>query len=56
MQKRPDLGATVKSNRQLDREQEWDKQALTQLLRAGIVANIILPSFGTISLVKVQLK
>jgi hypothetical protein len=56
MQKTTDLEAPVKSNRPTDGKQEWDKRALTQLLRAGILANILLPSFGTISLVKAQLK
>jgi hypothetical protein len=56
MQKTIDPEATVKLNRQTDGEHEWDKGALTQLLRAGIVANVMLPYFGTISLVKEQLK
>jgi hypothetical protein len=29
---------------------------MTQLSRAGIVGNVLLPAFGTISLVKAQLK
>jgi hypothetical protein len=56
MQKIIDTAVTVKSTRPTDGEQEWDNRALTQLLRAGIVANVMLPSFGTISLVKAQLK
>jgi hypothetical protein len=56
MQKTTDLEATVKSNRTTDGAQELDNRALTQLLRAGIVANVLLPSFGTFSLVKAQLK
>jgi hypothetical protein len=56
MQKTIDTVVTVKSIRPTDGEQEWDNRALTQLSRAGIVANILLPSFGTISLVKAQYK
>jgi hypothetical protein len=56
MQKTTDPEATVKSNRTTDGEQELDNHASTQLSHAGIVANVMLPSFGTISLVKAQLK
>jgi hypothetical protein len=56
MQKTTDPEATLKSNRTTDGEQELDNRALTHLLRAGIVSNVLLPSFGKISLVKAQLK
>jgi hypothetical protein len=56
MQKTTDLEATVKPNGISDGEQELDNQALTQILRTGIVVKVLLPSFGTISLVKAQLK
>jgi hypothetical protein len=56
MQKTTDTEVTVKSIRPTDGEQEWDSRALTQLSRAGIVANVLLPSFGTISVVKEQFK
>jgi hypothetical protein len=56
MQKTIDMAVTVKLIRPTDGEQEWDNRALTQLSRAGIVANVMLPSLGTISLVKAQLK
>jgi hypothetical protein len=55
-QKLTDLESTAISNRISDGEQEWDNRVMTQLLWAGIVANIMLPSFGKISLEKVQLK
>jgi hypothetical protein len=56
MQKTTDTAVAVKSTRPTDGEQELDNQAPTQLSRSGIVANVLLPSFGTISLVKAQLK
>jgi hypothetical protein len=56
MQKKTEMLVTVKAIRTLDGEQELDNRAPTQLSRAGIVANVLLPSFGTISLVKAQLK
>jgi hypothetical protein len=56
MQKTTDTAVTVKSIRPTDGEQEWDNRALNELSRAGIVANVMLPSFGKISLVKAQLK
>jgi hypothetical protein len=56
MQKTTDTTVTVKSIRPTDGEQELDNRAPTQPSRAGIVANVLLPSFGTISLVKAQLK
>jgi hypothetical protein len=55
-QKITDTAVSAISIRPTDWEQEWDNRALTQLLRAGIVAYFLLPSFGTISLVKAQLK
>jgi hypothetical protein len=55
-QKTTDTAVAVKWSRPKDGEQEWDNRALTQLSRAGIVANVLLPSFGEISLVKSQLK
>jgi hypothetical protein len=51
-----DTAVTVKSIRPKNGEQEWDNQAPNQLSRAGIVANVLLPSFEKISLVKAQLK
>jgi hypothetical protein len=56
MQKTTDTAVTVRSTRPTDGEQELDNRAPTQLLRAGIVDNILLHSFGTISLVKAELK
>jgi hypothetical protein len=56
MPKTIDTAVTVSSTRPTDGEQELDNRALTQLSRAGIVANVMLPPFGTISLVKAQLK
>jgi hypothetical protein len=56
MQKTTETVVTVKAIRSPDGEQELDNRAPTQLLRAGIVANVLLPSFGKISLVKAQLK
>jgi hypothetical protein len=56
MQKTTDTAATVKLIRPTDGEQEWDNQSLTHLSRVGIVDNVMLPSFWTISLVKAQLK
>jgi enoyl reductase-like protein len=55
-QKLTDLESTAISSGILDGEQEWDNGAMTQLSRAGIVANVMLHSFGTISLDKSQLK
>jgi hypothetical protein len=56
MTKKPtDLEVTAISSRTSDGEQEWDNWATTQLIWAGIVAYVLLPSFGTISLVKAQL-
>jgi hypothetical protein len=56
MQKKKETVVTVKAIRPADGEQELDNRAPTQLSRAGIVANFLSPSFGTISLVKAQLK
>jgi hypothetical protein len=56
MHKTTDMAVTVKFIRPMDGEQKWYNRALTQLSRAGIVANDMLPSFGTISLVKAKLK
>jgi hypothetical protein len=56
MQKTTETVVTVKAIRPAGGEQELDNQAPTQLSRAGIVANVLLPSFGTISLAKAQLK
>jgi hypothetical protein len=56
MQKTTETVVTVKAIRPKYGEQELANRAPTQLSRAGIVANILLPSFGTISLVKAQLK
>jgi hypothetical protein len=56
MHKTTDTAVTVKSIIPTDGEQEWDNRSLTQLSRADIVAYILLPSFGTISLVKASLK
>jgi hypothetical protein len=56
MQKTTETVVTVKAIRPTDGEQELDNRAPIQLSRADIVANVILPSFGTISLVKAQLK
>jgi hypothetical protein len=56
MQKTTKTVVTVKATRPPDGEQELDNRAPTQLSRAGIVDNVLLPSFGTISLVKAQLK
>jgi hypothetical protein len=56
MQKTTATAVTVTPIRPTDGEQEGDNRALTQLSRAGIVANVLLPSFGAISLVKAQLK
>jgi hypothetical protein len=52
MQKTTETVVTVKA----DGEQELDNRAPTQLSRAGIVASVLLPAFGTISLMKAQLK
>jgi hypothetical protein len=56
MQKTTETAVTVIAIRPMDGEQELDNQAPTQLSRAGIVAKVMLPSFGTISLVEAQLK
>jgi hypothetical protein len=56
MQKTTEMAVTVKSIKPTYEEQELDNRASTQLSRAGIVANVMLPSFGKISLVKAQLK
>jgi hypothetical protein len=56
MQKTTEMVVTVKAIRSPDGEQELDNRAPTQLSRAGIVDNVMLPSFGKISLVKAQLK
>jgi hypothetical protein len=56
IQKTTDTAVTVKLIRPTDGEQELDNRAPTHLSRAGIVVNVLLPSFGTISLVKAQLK
>jgi hypothetical protein len=56
VQKTTDTAVTVRSIRPADGEHEWDNRALAQLSRAGIVDNVLLPSFGKISLVKAQLK
>jgi hypothetical protein len=56
MKKTTETVVIVKSIRPTDGEQELDNRALTQILRAGIVANVLLPSFGKISLLKAQLK
>jgi hypothetical protein len=56
MQKTTDMVVTVTSIRPTDGEQELDNRAPAQLSRAGIVANVLLHSFATISLVKAQLK
>jgi hypothetical protein len=55
-QKPTDLEITVISSKTSDGEKEWDNRALTELLRVGILVNVMLPSFGTISLEKAQLK
>jgi hypothetical protein len=56
MQKTTDTAVTGKLIIPTGGEQEWYNRALTQLSRAGIVANVLLRSFGTTSLVKAQLK
>jgi hypothetical protein len=56
MQKTTETVVTVKAIRPPDGEQELDNRAPTQLSRAGIMVNVLLPAFGTISLVKAQLK
>jgi hypothetical protein len=56
MHKPKETVVTVKAIRTPDGEQELDNRAPTQLSPAGIVANVMLPAFGTISLVKAQLK
>jgi hypothetical protein len=56
MQKTTETVVTVTAIRPTDLEQEWDNRSMTQLSRAGIVASVLLPTFGTISLVKAQLK
>jgi hypothetical protein len=55
-QKLTHLESTSISSRISDVEQEWDNRAMTQLLWAGIVAKVVLTSFGEIILEKEQLK
>jgi hypothetical protein len=55
-QKPTDLKFTAILSGPSDEEQEWEKRATTQIIRAGIVANVMLPSFGKINLEKAQLK
>jgi hypothetical protein len=55
-QKPTDLEFTAILSGLSDGEQEWDNRAMTQLVRAGIVASVMLPSFGKIMLDKAQLK
>jgi hypothetical protein len=56
MQKTTEPVVTVNAIRPRDGEKELYNRAPTQLSRAGIVANVMLPAFGTIILVKAQLK
>jgi hypothetical protein len=56
MQKTTETVVTWTAIRPPDGEHELDNRAPTQLSRGGIVANVLLPAFGTISLVKAQLK
>jgi hypothetical protein len=56
MQKTTDTVVTVKSIKTTDGEKEWYSRALTHLSRAGVMAKVMSLSFGTISLVKAQLK
>jgi hypothetical protein len=49
-------GISSDMERLSDGVHEWDNRATTQLLWAGILANVLLPSFGTMNLEKAPLK
>jgi hypothetical protein len=54
MHKTTEPVVTVKAIRPPDGEQELDNRAPTQLSRAGIVANVLLPTFETESAIKIN--